>query len=138
MENYMELKVLAIAKNEVFVRNTVAAFCSEVNPSIDVIADVKTAVSEAISNCIVHAYKNGEGDIYIRANIIDGKLHIEITDNGCGINDINKAMEPYYTTEGECERAGIGFTIMNAFMDDLSVENVIGGGVKVNMSKKLA
>lgn len=139
MENYMELKVKAIASNEVFVRNSVAAFCTENNPSVETIGDIKTAVSEAVSNCIVHAYKSsGEGEIMVKAWIEDGNIHIDVSDNGCGIEDVNKALEPYYTTAGEKERAGIGFMIMGAFMDELSVESSLSCGTKVSMMKKLA
>ena len=139
MENYMELKVKAIVSNEVFIRNSVAAFCADNNPSVETVGDIKTAVSEAVSNCIVHAYKSsGEGEIMVKAWIVDGSIHIDVFDNGCGIADVNKALEPYFTTADEKERAGIGFMIMGAFMDDMTVESELNCGTKVSMTKKLA
>ena len=138
MDNFMELKVNAVAENEAFVRNTVAAFCAEADPSAEMIGVIKTAVSEAISNCIVHAYKNKGGVAVIKATLSDGAVHIEITDNGGGIADIEKAREAYFTTDAAGERAGIGFTIMEAFMDELRVENNAAGGLSVFMDKKLA
>ena len=138
MDNFMELKVNAVAENEAFVRNTVAAFCASADPSAEMIGDIKTAVSEAISNCIVHAYKNKGGNATVRAALSDGWVHIEITDCGGGITDIAKAREAYFTTDEAGERAGIGFTIMEAFMDRLKVENNDKGGLSVFMDKKLA
>ena len=137
MENSMKLTVKAITKNEVFVRNTIAAFCVDSNPSIETIGDIKTAVSEAISNCIIHAYKQKDGEINITAEISDNTLHIEISDNGCGIEDVEKAMNPHFSTEQASERAGIGFTIMDAFMDSLKVVSD-KNGTTVSMNKKLA
>ena len=109
MDNFMELKVNAVAENEAFVRNTVAAFCAEADPSAEMIGDIKTAVSEAISNCIVHAYKNKGGVAVIKATLSGGAVHIEITDNGGGIADIEKAREAYFTTDAAGERGGKGF-----------------------------
>ena len=115
MENYMELKVKAIASNEVFVRNSVAAFCTENNPSVETIGDIKTAVSEAVSNCIVHAYKSsGEGEITVKAWIEDGSVHIDVSDNGCGIEDVDshsacRAVEEYIRNSvglSACDRCG--------------------------------
>ena len=137
MNNNMELKVKAVAENESFVRNVVASFCANENPSVETIADVKTAVSEAISNCIVHAYKGTTGEIIVKADITEKTLHIEISDNGVGIFDIEKALAPNFTTAEELERAGIGFTIMDTFMDSLKVESD-AGGTNVIMTKKLA
>lgn len=135
--NYMELKVSAIAENEAFVRNTIAAFCTPLNPSVVVLGDIKTAVSEAVSNCVIHAYKRQGGEITVNAEIEGERLHICITDHGCGIADIEKAKLPRFSTEPDGERAGIGFTIMEAFMDDMSVKNNPSGGVSVDMYKKL-
>ncbi len=138
MKNYMELKVNAVAENEAFVRNTVAAFCASRNPSIETIGDVKTAVSEAVSNCIVHAYANMGGEIRIKAEIDGDSVLIEVKDGGKGIENIEQAMEAYFTTEADSERAGIGFTIMGTFMDKLEVKNNESGGLSVFMRKKLA
>ena len=137
MNNNMELKVKAVAENESFVRNVVASFCANENPSVETIADVKTAVSEAISNCIVHAYKGTTGEIIVKADITEKTLHIEISDSGVGIFDIEKALTPNFTTAEDLERAGIGFTIMDTFMDSLKVESGTGG-TNVIMTKKLA
>ena len=137
MNNNMELKVKAVAENESFVRNVVASFCANENPSVETIADVKTAVSEAISNCIVHAYKGTTGEIIVKADITEKTLHIEISDRGVGIFDIEKALSPNFTTAEELERAGIGFAIMDTFMDSLKVESGTGG-TNVIMTKKLA
>lgn len=138
MDNFMEMKVSAIAENEAFVRNTVAAFIAPADPSAETVGDVKTAVSEAVSNCIIHAYGNNGGEIVVRARLTATELHIEIIDDGCGIADIRKAREAYYSGDGNGERAGIGFTIMEAFMDKMTVENNDDGGVCVTMDKKLA
>lgn len=138
MDNYMELKVNAVIENEAFVRNTVAAFAASCDASIEVLGDIKTAVSEAISNCIVHAYKNRGGEIVVKATLSDNQLHIGIIDGGVGIPDIKKAREAYYTTATSGERAGIGFTVMEAFMDKLDVVGNEKGGISVFMDKKLA
>ena len=138
MDNFMELKVNAVAENEAFVRNTVAAFCAEADPSAVMIGAIKTAGSGAIFNCIDHTYKNKSGVAVIKATLSGGAVHIEITDNGGGIPDIEKAREAYFTTDAAGERAGIGFTIMEAFMDELRVENNAAGGLSVFMDKKLA
>ena len=138
MENYMELKINAIAENEAFVRNTVAAFAAACDPSVETLGEIKTAVSEAISNCIVHAYKNQGGEIVVFASLKGNDLHIGISDEGVGIPDIEKARQAYYTTESQSERAGIGFTIMEAFMDKLDVVSNEKGGISVYMDKKLA
>lgn len=96
--NYMNLKIKAVSKNEAFARSVVGAFCVELNPTIDEINDIKTAVSEAVTNCVVHAYENDEGEIELNASIDGGILHIEIKDTGIGIPDIQKARQPFYTT----------------------------------------
>ena len=136
--NRMQLRFLSRSENEVFARNVVAAFALPLNPTLSELSDVKTAVSEAVTNCIVHAYKNKGGVAVIKATLSGGAVHIEITDNGGGIADIEKAREAYFTTDAAGERAGIGFTIMEAFMDELRVENNAAGGLSVFMDKKLA
>ena len=120
MSNNMELKVKAIAENESFVRNVVASFCANENPSVETIADVKTAVSEAISNCIVHAYRDREkyknAKVYLSGIYFpDGTVSITVKDRGCGIADIKQAMEPLYTTCPSEERSGMGFTVIAGF-----------------------
>ncbi len=135
MENRMTLKLPAIGKNESLARSIVAAFAVELNPTTDELGDIKTAVSEAVTNSIVHGYPNRDGEIEINA-IIDGEtLHIEVLDRGIGIPDIETALQPFYTTKESEERSGMGFTVMESFMDNLSVENRDGGGLKVTMEK---
>ena len=135
MKNFMKLEIASLSENEPFARNTVAAFCLGLNPSLDELSDVKTAVSEAVTNCIVHAYRGGEGVISIECETDGDVLHIQISDTGRGIEDLGKALEPFYTTsEGE-ERSGMGFTIMQTFMSDFEVKSVKGGGTSVRMSK---
>ena len=131
----MELKVNAIIENEAFVRNTVAAFAASCDPSIEVLGDIKTAVSEAISNCIVHAYKGETGTVTIECETDGNALHIQITDNGKGIEDVPRALEPFYTTLSDEERSGMGFTIMQTFMNDFRVQSKKGTGTTVFMSK---
>ena len=152
MKNYMKLEIAANGKNESFARSTVAAFALPLNPSLSELSDIKTAVSEAVTNCIVHAYgKKGEAEeqtnenrILIECEIEDtpggedsgGVLHIGITDYGCGIEDVEQAMQPFYTTLSDDERSGMGFTIMQTFMTDFSVTSEKGKGTTVRMSKK--
>lgn len=154
MKNYMKLEIAAIGKNESFARSTVAAFALPLNPSLSELSDIKTAVSEAVTNCIVHAYKK-KGEDEEQANENDnrilieceiestqgkedtgGVLHIGITDYGCGIEDVEQAMQPFYTTLSDDERSGMGFTIMQTFMTDFSVTSERGKGTTVRMSKK--
>lgn len=125
------------SQNESFARTVVAAFAATMDPTIDELADVKTAVSEAVTNCIIHGYGDSMGMITIRCSIEDNNLTIEVSDKGSGIEDINKAMEPLYTTRPELERSGMGFSFMEAFMDQLEVESLIGEGTIVRMRKRL-
>ena len=134
--NYMELRVPAQSVNESFVRSAVAAFAVQLNPTIEEISDIKTAVSEAVTNCIVHGYEKNAGEIIIRAKIEKNALHIDVEDQGRGIEDIEQAMQPFFTTKPEQERTGMGFTVMQAFSDELKVSNKHGGGLKVSMKKK--
>ncbi|MDR0426589.1 MAG: anti-sigma F factor [Clostridiales bacterium] len=137
-ENYMELKVLSDSKNEAFARNVVAAFCVELNPTVDQIDDIKTAVSEAVTNCVVHGYAKGEpGEITIKAHIQNATLHIEVSDSGVGIADISEALQPYFTTRPDEERSGMGFTVMETFMDSLEVTSDPRVGTTVRMTKCL-
>ena len=135
--NEMKISFLSRASNESFARATVAAFVSQLDPTIDELADIKTAVSEAVTNCIVHAYRDGLGTIYITVKIFEnGKIVIQIRDKGCGIEDIPQAMEPLFTTAGE-ERAGLGFAVMQSFMDKLKVKSRAGNGTTVIMEKNI-
>lgn len=134
-ENEMKLEFLSRANNEAFARITVAAFVSQLDPTIEEISDIKTAVSEAVTNCIVHGYEDKLGVINLQCNIVDNKITIEISDSGKGIENIEMAKQPLYTTKPNLERSGMGFTIMESFMDDLKVESVLGLGTKITMSK---
>ena len=135
MENSMELILPSYSKNEAFARNVIAAFCVELNPTIDEIDDIKTVVSEAVTNCIVHAYAGTTGDIVLRTEI-DGKtLHIEVEDHGVGIENPSEAVKPYFTDKPDQGRSGMGFTIMESFTDEMQVIETPGGGVTVKMSK---
>lgn len=133
--NYMELKVPAQSINESFCRSCVAAFAVQLNPTVEEISDIKTAVSEAVTNCIVHGYEKSDGEIIIRAKIENNALHIDVEDSGKGIENIEQAMQPFFTTKPEQERSGMGFTVMQAFSDDLKVSNKLEGGLKVSMKK---
>ena len=143
MKNYMKLEIAATGANESFARSAVAAFALPLNPSLAELSDIKTAVSEAVTNCIVHAYgkrKEGEeGRILIECETEErggeGILHIGITDYGCGIEDVDRAIQPFYTTLSDEERSGMGFTIMQTFMSEFSVESEKGKGTTVRMSK---
>ena len=134
-ENKMKLEFLSKSSNEAFARITVASFASQLDPSIEEISDIKTAVSEAVTNCIIHGYEDKVGIIKIECTLFSNSIYIEITDNGKGIEDTEKAKEPLGTTKPELERSGMGFTIMENFMDELKIESVKGVGTKVTMKK---
>ena len=138
MKNYMKLEIPALSENEPFARSAVAAFCVRLNPSLDELSDVKTAVSEAVTNCIVHAYGGSGGMICIECEAEGQTLHIQISDSGKGIEDVAKAVEPFYTTLGDEERSGMGFTIMQSFADVFRVESTPGVGTSLHMEKKLS
>lgn len=138
MDNYMNLKIKAISANESFARSVAAAFCVNLNPTIDQINDIKTAVSEAVTNSIVHGYEGkGNGFVEIEAYLEGSTIHIVVKDEGVGIDDIEKARQPFFTTKPESERTGMGFTVMESFMDTLTVEKNERAGLKVTMSKNL-
>ncbi|MBE7074401.1 MAG: anti-sigma F factor [Clostridiales bacterium] len=133
--NEMEIKFKAISINEGFARSAIAAFCIQANPSVDEITDIKTAVSEAVTNAVVHAYPLKDGDITIRVKLYNTGVVIEISDNGIGIDDFDKAREPFYTTKPNEERSGMGFTVMESFMDSVSLQKNGKTGVLVKMEK---
>ncbi len=133
--NEMILKFPARSENEVFARNAVAAFALPLNPSISELSDVKTAVSEAVTNCIVHGYREREGWVTVLCRTEGSRLDVEISDEGRGIEDVERALRPFFTTLPGEERSGMGFTIMQTFMTGFSVESVPGKGTKVTMSK---
>ncbi len=136
-ENEMKLEFLSKSSNEAFARITVAAFASQLDPTIEELADIKTAVSEAVTNCIIHGYENRIGIVKVYAKLIKNEITIEISDNGKGIENIEMAKEPLYTTKPNLERSGMGFTIMESFMDSIEVESIVGLGTKVTMRKKI-
>ena len=138
MQNYMKLELAALSENESFARSAVAAFALPLAPSFSDLSDIKTAVSEAVTNCIVHAYRGEIGEIVIGVKLCEGRLiQIEIKDKGCGIPDVKKAREPLYTTDAENERSGMGFTVMENFCDDLRVRSRVGKGTTVTLLKRL-
>lgn len=136
-ENEMKLEFISKSSNEAFARISIAAFASQLDPTIEELSDIKTAVSEAVTNCIIHAYENKQGIVKIVARLKDDEIIIEISDTGKGIENINMAKEPLYTTKPNLERSGMGFTIMENFMDKMEVESIVGLGTKVTMSKKI-
>ena len=136
--NEMKIVIPSLSVNEGVARSVVAAFCAQANPTAVDIADIKCAVSEAITNCIVHGYKETVGNIYITARIYDDNtVKINIKDKGCGIEDVKRARQPLFTTDAENERSGMGFTVMESFMDKLTVRSTLGKGTSVTMSKRL-
>lgn len=136
--NSFKLQLPAKSANESFARVAVGAFVAQLDPIIEEISDIKTAVSEAVTNCIVHAYKDTPGDIYISVKILqDNRVIVKIRDKGCGIPDVNKAMEPLFTTGGS-ERAGLGFAVMQSFTDKIRVTSNVGKGTTVTFYKQIS
>lgn len=134
--NKMQLKLPSLSANEGMARAAVAAFCSQLDPVAVEIADIKCAVSEAVTNCIVHAYKNSSGMIHITVSLLEGRVaKIEIKDRGCGIEDVKEARQPLFTTDAAGERSGMGFTVMESFMDGLRVVSRPDKGTVVTMFK---
>ena len=136
-DNEMNLEFVSKASNEAFARVTIAAFVAQLDPTIEELADIKTAVSEAVTNSIIHAYDHKQGIVKMVAKLKDNTVIIEISDQGKGISNIDIAKEPLYTTKPNLERSGMGFTIMESFMDKIEVESIVGIGTKVTMSKKI-
>ena len=136
-DNEMKLEFLSKSSNEAFARITVAAFVSQLDPTIEEISDIKTAVSEAVTNCIIHAYEDTDGIVKIVTRLIGNTVEIEISDSGKGIENIELARRPLYTTKANLERSGMGFTIMESFMDSMEIESIVGLGTKVTISKKI-
>ncbi len=133
--NEMKLDFPSKSQNESFARVVVAAFASQLDPTIEELSDVKTAVSEAVTNAIIHGYENTTGTVTINGKIEGNKLTVEIIDSGKGIEDISQAMQPLYTSRPEMERSGMGFTVMETFMDTLDVDSVPEKGTRVTMTK---
>lgn len=135
VDNEMNLEFMSKSANESFARIAVAAFAAQLDPSIDELADIKTAVSEAVTNSVIHGYENIQGLIKINAKIKERELAIEISDTGKGIENIDIAKEPLYTTKPNLERSGMGFTIMESFMDTIFIQSILGMGTKITMTK---
>ncbi|HHY70249.1 MAG TPA: anti-sigma F factor [Thermoanaerobacterales bacterium] len=135
--NEMQLDFLSKSQNESFARVVVAAFASQLDPTLDKLADIKTAVSEAVTNCIIHGYDDTIGTIRINSKLYKDKIVISIQDWGKGIEDIEEARQPLWTSKPELERSGMGFTIMEDFMDELKVESTLGEGTLVTMTKNI-
>ncbi len=136
-ENEMELVFDSRSVNEGFARVAVAAFLTQLNPTLEEVSDVKTAVSEAVTNAIIHGYEKEVEKIWIRCRLDGQTLYIEVEDHGNGIDDVKKAMEPLFTTKPELERSGMGFSFMEAFMDEIQVESELGKGTIVKMQKTI-
>lgn len=135
--NEMKVEFDSLSQNESFARVVVAAFMARTNPTIEEVADVKTAVSEAVTNSIIHGYDNKPGKIIIRVTVSGRSVRIEVEDFGKGIEDIDRAMEPLFTTRPDMDRSGMGFSFMEAFMNELKVESVVGKGTKIIMRKEI-
>lgn len=138
MYNEMELSFCAVAENEALARMVISAFLVRTNPTMSTISEVRTAVSEAVTNSIVHAYGDqGRGRVVLRAVLESDRVTIEVEDFGCGIDNIEQAMKPFYTSQPERERSGMGFSLMQSFMDGVEVQSELGKGTKVRMKKLL-
>lgn len=137
MENKVELKFLSKSENESFARTVIAAFAATLDPTLEEMADIKTAVSEAVTNSIVHGYPGSQGYVFMDCSIEGKTLCVTIKDNGKGIEDVKKAMEPLFTTNTDGERSGMGFTVMETFMDKVNVASILGVGTKVTMTKEI-
>ena len=136
-DNEMKIEFISNPNNVAFARISVASFVATLDPTIEEISDIKTAVSEAVTNSIIHGYENTRGIVTIKARIIHNVVEIEVIDNGKGIEDIERAKEALYTTKPEFERSGMGFTIMESFMDEMQVESTVGKGTTVFMKKTI-
>ena len=136
-DNEMKLEFISKSSNEAFARVAVASFAAQLDPTIEELADIKTAISEAVTNSIIHGYEDKQGLIKIICRLKENKIIIEISDSGKGIEDIEAAKEPLYTTKPNLERSGMGFTIMESFMDSMEIESILGLGTKVTMVKEI-
>ena len=139
MENTNEMKIVFDSRpeNEGLARVAVAAFCTQLNPTLEEVSDLKTAVSEAVTNCIIHAYEGKVQKIEVRCRMQGRVIWVDVIDKGIGIENISKAMEPMFTTKPEKDRSGMGFTFMEAFMDEVTVESQVGDGTTVHMKKTI-
>ncbi len=136
--NYMRLEFLSKSSNESFARVVVAAFAAQLDPTLEELSDIKTAVSEAVTNAIIHGYEYKEGLVVLESRITGDEIEIVVEDKGMGISDIDEALEPFYTSKPNLERSGMGFTVMETFMDILEIESIKGQGTKVKMRKRFS
>lgn len=136
-DNEMKIEFLSKSSNEAFARIAVAAFVAQLDPTLEEIADIKTSVSEAVTNSIIHGYEGKTGIVKLICRIVENEVFIEIIDEGKGIENIEIAKQPLYTTKANLERSGMGFTIMESFMDEVEIESTLGIGTKITMSKKI-
>lgn len=136
-DNEMKIEFLSKSSNEAFARIAVAAFIAQLDPTLEEVADIKTAVSEAVTNAIIHGYEDNIGIVKLICKIKEKDVYIEISDEGKGIENIEIAKQPLYTTKANLERSGMGFTIMESFMDSVNVESTLGVGTKISMTKKI-
>ncbi|ARU63165.1 anti-sigma F factor [Tumebacillus avium] len=137
MDNFMELKFASRSQNESFARVSVAAFISQLDPTLEELTEIKTVVSEAVTNAIIHGYEEQDGQVLITCAIVDGTIELVIEDNGRGIEDVEEARQPLFTSKPELERSGMGFTIMENFMDAIEVTSRPGVGTRVRLVKRL-
>ncbi|MFS1512279.1 anti-sigma F factor [Chengkuizengella sp. SCS-71B] len=138
VNNYMALQFMSKSENEAFARITVAAFVSQLDPQVNELTDIKTVVSEAVTNSIIHGYENKpDGMISITAKIEEDTVYITVEDEGLGIENLDEAMQPLFTSKPELERSGMGFTIMENFMDEVEINSILGKGTKVTMMKRI-
>ena len=138
MNNIMEVKFSAISENESLARVIVASFAAKLDPTVDELVDIKTAVSEAVTNAIIHGYEEDSSKfVFLRCEIEGNTIKIKVEDEGYGIENVEKAMEPLYTSKPELDRSGMGFTVMKSFMDDVEVSSVKDNGTRIEMTKKI-
>ena len=136
-ENYFKISFPSRSVNEAFARMTIASFCMQFDPTIEQLNDIQTAVSEAVTNCVVHAYPDNVGTVYITAKLKNNILTVTVKDKGVGISDIQQAMQPMFTTDVKTERAGLGFAVMQTFMDKIKVYSTVDKGTRVVMTKNI-
>ncbi len=136
-DNEMRLDFLSLSENESFARSCAAAFCTQLNPTIEELSDVRTAISEAVTNAIIHGYENRSGMVHLRCTLEGDLFTATVRDDGVGIRDIEQARQPFFTTRPELERSGMGFTVMEAFMEEVVIESVPGQGTSVTMKKRI-
>ena len=136
-ENAMKLEFVAKSENEAFARSVVSAFALNLDPTIEEMADIKTSVSEAVTNSIIHGYEGMDGKVFVECIISGREIKIVVKDNGKGIKNVKEAMQPMFTTNTDNERSGMGFTVMQTFMDKVKVESIVDVGTKVTMSKTI-